>query len=422
MAKEDQQDLPGGQQSRLMRFIEARLPVCSFFRRHICRFRVPNNLNYFYTFGGILTLVLVAQILTGLVVAIHYVPDTAQAFASRQVLMRDVPFGWLFLPWHAVGASFFFIAAYIHLARGLYYGSHRAPRELVWLIGMAIYCTMMATAFFGYVLSWGLMSSSAAAVIIGLFKAVPFIGPWLGETLLGGYSIGQPLLSRFYVLHFLLPFILLALVGLHIVAVHYVGQNNPTGRALPPQETLPFIPYALAKDCLAICVFLLFFCWFLFYMPDYFGQPDNFTPADTLKTAPHILPEWYFLPFYAMLKAINFDLGFISSTLGGAFVMFAAIAVLFFVPWLDRSPVYSARSRPLYRVFYWLFVADMVALGWLGACPAEPLYIALAQAATAAYFAFFLLIMPFLPRLEKRLYGQKGGQAGKAGAPHMGAG
>jgi len=418
MARETQQGLPGRPQGRLARFIEARLPVCGFFRRHICAFRVPDNLNYFYTFGGILTLVLAAQIITGLVIAMHYLPDTEQAFASRQVLQRDVPFGWLFLPWHAVGASFFFIAAYIHLARGLYYGSHRAPRELVWLIGMAIYCIMMATAFCGYVLTWGLMSSSAAAVIVGLFKAVPFIGPWLGETLLGGYSIGQPLLSRFYVLHFLLPFILLAFVGLHIVAVHYVGQNNPTGRALPKQETVPFVPYALVKDCLAICVFLLFFCWFLFYMPDYLGQPDNFTPADTLKTAPHIAPEWYFLPFYAMLKAINFDFGFISSTFGGALVMLAAIAVLFLVPWLDRSSIYSARYRPLYRPFYWLFIADVAALGWLGACPAEPLYIALAQAATAGYFAFFLLVMPFLPRLEKRLCRGAAGEPGEKGGGH----
>lgn len=389
-------------QSRFARFIEARLPVFSFFRRHIAGFRVPKNLNYFYTFGGILTLVLIAQILTGLVIALHYVPDIGQAFASRQILARDVPFGWLFLPWHSVGASFFFIAAYIHVARGLYYGSHRAPRELVWLIGMAIYCTMMATAFFGYVLAWGMMSSSAATVITGLLKAVPFAGSWLHETLLGGAAIGQPLLSRFYVLHFLCPFILLALAALHIIAVHCVGQNNPTGRPLPPAETVPFAPYALVKDCLAICVFLLFFSWFLFYLPDYLGAPENFIPADTLKTAPHIVPEWYFLPFYAMLKAMDFDLGFISATLAGALVLFAALAVLFFVPWLDRSPVYSARFRPLYRLFYWLFIADVVWLGWLGGRPAEPLYLHLAQAATAYYFAFFLVIMPFLPRLESR--------------------
>jgi|GEM_PF-48218 len=383
-------------------FMEKRLPVFSFFRRHICDFRVPANLNYFYTFGGILTLVLIAQILTGLVVAMHYVPSVDGAFASRQTLMRDVPFGWLFLPWHSVGASFFFIAAYIHLARGIYYGSHRAPRELVWIIGAAIYCVMMATAFFGYVLVWGMMSSSAATVITGLFKATPLIGSWLNETLIGGYSLGQPLLSRFYVLHFLFPFILLALVGLHIIAVHIVGQNNPTGRALPPEKTVPFVPYAAVKDILAIAVFLLFFCWFLFYMPDYMGHPDNFTQADILKTSPHIMPEWYFLPFYAMLKAMDFDIGFISSTLAGVIVLFAAIAVLFFIPWLDRSPVYSARYRPLYRLFYWLFIADTVLLGWLGACPPEAIYVHAAQAATAYYFAFFLIVMPFLPKLECR--------------------
>lgn len=387
------------------RFIEARLPIFSFFSRHIMQFRVPKNLNYFYTFGGILTLALAAQIITGLVAAMHYIPDVEQAFASRQAFMRDTPFGWLFLPWHSVGASFFFIAAYIHMARGLYYGSHRAPRELVWVIGAAIYAVMMATAFFGYVLVWGMMSVSAARVVTGLFGAVPFIGSWLNETLLGDYAVGQPLLSRFYVLHFLCPFILLALVALHIAAVHSVGQNNPTGKPLPPQEHLPFAPYALVKDCLAICVFLLFFCWFLFYMPDYMGSPENYMPADMLKTAPHILPEWYFLPFYAMVKAIDFDCFFISSTFGGVLTLFAAVSLLFFVPWLDRSPVYSARFRPLYRVFYWLFLADFVVLGWLGACPAEPFYIHAAQLATFGYFAFFLLVLPFLPRLENFLTG-----------------
>lgn len=390
-------------------FIESRLPVCSFLRRHICNFRAPKNLNYFWTFGGILTLVLVSQLLTGLVIAMHYIPAVDQAFASRQSLARDVPFGWLFLPWHSVGASFFFIAAYIHLARGLYYGSHRAPRELVWIIGVAIYGVMMATAFFGYVLVWGLMSSSAATVITGLIEAVPLIGPWLNETLLGGAGLGQPLLSRFYVLHYLFPFLLLILVALHIVAVHCVGQNNPTGRPLPPAETAPFVPYALSKDILAICAFLLFFSWFLFYMPDYMGQAENFIPADSLKTAPHITPEWYFLPFYAMLKAMDFDIGPLSSTLGGAIALFAAVAVLFFVPWLDKSPIYSARFRPLYRPFFWLFIADVIMLGWLGACPPEPAYIRAAQAATIYYFAFFLLIMPFLPRLERRFYHKRGG-------------
>jgi len=232
---------------------------------------------------------------------------------------------------------------------------------------------------------------------------VPLIGPWLKETLLGGAALGQPLLSRLYVLHFLLPFILLALVALHIAAVHYVGQNNPTGKPLAARRTVPFLPYAGIKDLLAICVFLLVFCWFLFYMPDYLGHTDNFIPADPMQTSPHIMPEWYFLPFYAILKAMNFDLfGIIPSTLFGIITSLAAVLVLFFVPWLDRSPVYSARFRPLYRIFFWLFIADVFVLGWLGSCPAEPVYIGAAQAATAYYFAFFLIIMPFLPRLEQK--------------------
>jgi len=398
-------------------WLEARLPIFAFWRKHIAGFRVPYNLNYFWTFGGILTLVLVAQILTGLVVAMHYVPDIQGAFASRQAFARNVPFGWLFLPWHAVGASFFFIAAYIHLARGLYYGSHRAPRELVWLIGVAIYLTMMAIAFCGYVLVWGQMSASAATVMTGLLNAVPLIGGWLNETVLGGGSLGQPLLSRLYVGHFALPFMLLALVALHIIAVHCAGQNNPAGRPLKQGQTVPFIPYAGIKDLLAICVFLLFFCWFLFYMPDYLGHPDNFLPADPLKTSPDIMPEWYFLPFYAMLKAINFDLfGFIPSTLLGVIIALAAVLILFFVPWLDRSAEYSARFRPLYRPFYWLFIADVALLGWLGACPPEPAYIHAGQAATAYYFAFFLIIMPFLPRLERKWAKRSRGQPAAAPA------
>jgi len=388
--------------TRLGRFMDRRLPLPRLIHDLAVSYPVPRNLNYLYTFGGILSLMLLSQILTGLVMAMHYVPDVALAFESRERFMRDGQFGWLFGPWHAVGASFFFIAAYIHLARSLYYGSHRAPREMVWIIGVLIYLTMMATAFMGYVLVWGMMSSSAAAVITGLFNAVPVIGPWLHETLLGGYSVGQPTLNRFYVLHYLLSFVLVFLVVLHVWAIHKVGQNNPTGiEVRSRKETMPFSPYAIIKDIFAISVFLVFFAWFLFYMPDYMGHPDNYMQADLLKTSQHVMPEWYFLPFYAMLRAVTFDIGPVSSTLGGVIVLAGSVLILLFIPWLDRSRVRSARYRPLYKVFFWLFIADFVFLGWLGAQQIDDMSVLLSQIGTAYYFLFFLVIMPFLPMLEK---------------------
>ena len=390
--------------SALGRWFDKRLPIMRFIYGFGVSFPVPRNLNYFYTFGGILTLMLLSQILTGIVMSMHYVPDVAIAFDSRERFMRDGQFGWLFEPWHAVGASFFFIAAYIHLARGLYYGSHKKPRELIWIIGVLIYIVMMASAFLGYVLVWGMMSTSAASVISGLFKAVPFIGPWLHETLLGGFNIGQPTLNRFYSLHYLFPFILLGLVGLHVWAVHQVGQNNPTGvEVQSANETVPFTPFATVKDIFAISVFLIFFSWFLFYMPDYMGHPDNYIPGDTMSTSAHIVPEWYFLPFYAMLRAITFNIGPISSTFAGVIVLVSSIVVLLFIPWLDRSKVKSARYRPLYKLFFWLFIADVVFLGWLGSQPISNATILSAQIATAYYFVFFLVIMPFLPKLERNL-------------------
>lgn len=386
----------------LARWFDERLPVVRFLHDLAVSFPVPRNLNYFYTFGGILTLMLLSQVLTGIVMAMHYVPDIDLAFEARERFMRDGQFGWLFGPWHAVGSSFFFIAAYIHLARGLYYGSHKRPRELVWIIGVLIYFVMMATAFLGYVLVWGMMSTSAASVISGFFKAVPLIGPWLHETLLGGFSVGQPTLNRFYALHYLFPFILVFLVGMHIWAVHQVGQNNPTGIDVQSEkETVPFSPYATVKDIFAISVFLIFFAWFLFFMPDYMGHPDNFIAGDTMKTSSHVVPEWYFLPFYAMLRAINFDFGPISSTFGGVLVLTASVLVLVFVPWLDRSKTRSARYRPLYRWFFWLFIADIVLLGWLGSRQVDDITVLWSQIATAYYFIFFLIVMPLLPKLEK---------------------
>jgi len=390
-------------QSAFARWMDKRLPLARFVHDAIFNFSVPRNLNYFYTFGGILTLMLLSQIITGLVMAMHYVPEVTLAFASRERFMRDGQFGWLFAPWHAVGASFFFIAAYIHIARGLYYGSHKNPREVVWIIGVLIYIVMMATAFFGYVLVWSVMSSAGAAVIASFFKTLPLIGDGLHQLMLGGYGVGQPTLNRFYVFHYLFSFILVGLVILHIWSVHQVGQNNPTGVEMDESkdESLPFAPYALVKDIFSITVFLIFFAWALFYMPDYLHHPDNFMPANATNATSHIVPEWYFLPFYAMLRAMTFDIGPMEANLNGVMVLMAAIAILLFVPWLDRSPIRSSRYRPLYRCFYWLWIGDVVWLGWLATLPVDDHTNFMAQIGTGYYFTFFLIIMPFLPRFER---------------------
>jgi len=401
------QKAPYQPKNRFAIYMDQRLPLMRFIHNNILSFRVPRNLNYFYTFGGILTLMLFSQILTGLVLAMHYVPDVTLAFETGKRFMRDGHFGWLFGPWHAVGASFFFIAAYIHLARGLYYGSYKHPREMVWIIGILIYLVMMATAFFGYVLVWGQMSFSAASVLAGLSRTLPWIGDGVAQLLLGGDGVGQPTLNRFYVLHYMLPLMLMILVALHIWAVHQVGQNNPAGVEVRNEETetIPFAPYAVIKDLFAISIFCLFFAWFLFYMPDYMNHPDNFIAADPLKTSPHIAPEWYFLPFYAMLRAMDFDIGPLSSALAGVLVLISAILILLFIPWLDRSPVRSSRYRPVYKFFYWLLIIDVVALGWLGSRPLDgdeaKIYLLSSQIGTAYYFIFFCNIMPLLPRFEK---------------------
>ncbi|GAA5109453.1 cytochrome b [Bartonella jaculi] len=388
--------------SALGRWFDKRLPLPRFFYNAFIIFPVPRNLNYFYTFGGILTLMLLSQLLTGIVLALHYVPDVHLAFETGERFRRDGQFGWLFRPWHSVGASFFFIAAYIHLARGLYYGSYKNMREMVWITGILIYIVMMATAFFGYVLVWGMMSFSAASVIAGLFKAIPLVGTWLHETLLGGYSVAQPTLNRFYVFHYLLSFLLLFLVGLHIWALHQVGQGNPTGLVIQSEkEIVPFSPYALIKDIFAITIFLIFFSWFLFYMPDYMGQAENYSVADPLKAPLRVVPEWYFLPFYAMLRAITFDIGILSSTFLGAIVLAGSVFVLIFVPWLDRSTICSARYRPIYKIFFWALIFDVVFLGWLGSREINHGILLWTQLATAYYFIFFLLVLPILPLFEK---------------------
>ncbi|RWA64027.1 cytochrome b N-terminal domain-containing protein [Mesorhizobium sp.] len=383
------------------RWFDARLPLPRLVHDSFIVYPVPRNLNYAYTFGGILTIMLVAQILTGVVLAMHYAADTTLAFDSVEKIVRDVNSGWLLRSLHSNGASFFFIAVYIHICRGLYYGSYKSPRELLWVLGCTNLLVMMATAFIGYVLPWGQMSYWGATVITGFFSAIPLVGDWIQQLLLGGYAVGNPTLNRFFALHYLLPFLLVGVVTLHIWALHVVGQNNPTGIEVKSKtDVVDFTPYATVKDAFGIIVFLFFFAYFVFYLPNFLGHPDNYATANPLKTPAHIVPEWYFLPFYAVLRAITFNVGPINSKLGGVLAMFSSIAVLFLVPWLDTSKVRSAVYRPWYRFFFWLFVANALFLGWLGSQPAEGIYVTMSQMATLYYFAFFVVAMPLLGYLE----------------------
>ncbi|UCI19057.1 cytochrome b N-terminal domain-containing protein [Mesorhizobium sp. B2-1-8] len=383
------------------RWFDARLPLPRLVHGSFIVYPVPRNLNYAYTFGGILTIMLVSQILTGVVLAMHYVPDTALAFNSVEKIVRDVNSGWLLRALHSNGASFFFIAVYIHIRRGLYYGSYKAPRELLWVLGCTNLLLMMATAFMGYVLPWGQMSFWGATVITNFFTAIPLVGDWIQQLQLGGFAVDNPTLNRFFALHYLLPFMLAGVVTLHIWALHVVGQNNPTGiEVKSTADVVDFTPYATVKDAFGMIVFLFFFAYFVFYLPNYLGHPDNQTVSNPLKTPAHIVPEWYFLPFYAILRAVTFNVGPINSKLGGVLAMFGSIAMLFVVPWLDTSKVRSAVYRPWYKVFFWVFVANALFLGWLGSGPAEGAYAIMSQLATLYYFAFFIVVMPVLGLVE----------------------
>ncbi len=387
--------------SGLGRWIDARMPLPRLMYDSFVAYPVPRNLNYAYTFGGILSLMLVAQILTGVVLAMHYAADTTLAFHSVEKIMRDVNSGWLLRYMHAVGASMFFIAVYVHIFRGLYYGSYKAPRELLWILGCIIYLLMMATGFMGYVLPWGQMSFWGATVITGFFTAIPLVGDWIQQLLLGGFAVDNPTLNRFFALHYLLPFMIAGVVVLHVWALHVTGQTNPTGIEVKSKtDTVPFSPHATAKDAFAMVLFLIMFAWFVFYIPNYLGHPDNYVEANSLVTPAHIVPEWYYLPFYAILRAITFNIGPIDSKLGGVLAMFGSIAVLFFVPWLDTSKVRSAVYRPWYKLFFWIFVVNAIFLGWLGSKPAEGWYIPAMQISTLYYFAFFLVLMPVLGLIE----------------------
>ena len=376
------------------KWFESRLPIGGLIHSSFISFPVPRNITYLWTFGAILIFMLVAQIVTGIFLAMHYTPEATKAFDSVEHIMRDVNYGWLMRYLHANGASMFFIAVYIHIFRGMYYGSYKAPREILWILGVVILLLMMATAFMGYVLPWGQMSFWGATVITNLFSAIPVVGETIVSFLWGGFAVGNPTLNRFFSLHYLMPFMILGVVILHVWALHVPGQNNPTGVPIKSgKDAVPFTPYATIKDLFAVVVFMIFYAWWVFYVPNYLGHADNYIPANPAVTPAHIVPEWYFLPFYAILRAIP-------DKLGGVLAMGGAIVILAFMPWLDTSKVRSASYRPLYKIAFWAFVVTTVMLGWLGAKPAEGGYVVASQLFTAYYFAHFLIVLPLLGLFE----------------------
>ena len=382
-------------QNRILRWFESRLPILGLINSAFLTYPTPRNLNYWWTFGGILTFMLVVQIVTGIVLVMHYTPTATEAFDSVEHIMRDVNYGWLMRYLHANGGSMFFLAVYIHMFRGLYYGSYKDPREVLWILGVIIFLLMMATAFMGYVLPWGQMSFWAATVITNLFSAIPGIGTAVTQWLWGGYAVDNPTLQRFFSLHYLLPFMIFGVVILHIWALHVPGNNNPAGIEVKSgKDTLPFHPYMTVKDNFALVCFLILFAWLVFYIPNFLGHSYNYIPANPLQTPPHIVPEWYFLPYYAILRAIP-------NKLLGVIALFASILVLVFVPWLDTSKVRSARFRPLYKQFFWILVICCVGLGYLGSKPPEGGYVIAARILTAYYFFHFLVILPLLGYVEK---------------------
>ena len=398
--------------TRIVRWIDYRLPIFSLLDHAVGRsYPTPRNLSYWWNFGSLAGVVLMVQIATGVALAMHYTPHVDHAFASVERIMRDVNFGWLLRYVHANGASAFFVVVYIHLFRGLYYGSYKNPRELLWGLGVLILLLMILTAFMGYVLPWGQMSFWAATVITNLASAIPLVGEGIVGWLWGGFSVDNPTLQRFYSLHYLLPFVILGLVVLHIWALHRFGSNNPLGIDVKSdKDTLPFHPYYTIKDLFGLGVFLFVFFAFVFFAPNYLGHPDNYIEANPLVTPPHIVPEWYFLPFYAILRSATFDVWFLSAKLLGVLLMLASILILFILPWLDGSPVRSGRFRPVYKQVFWVLVADCIVLGIVGANPPnEPVfagipwfqYVALGQIATVYYFFHFLVLVPLLGRYER---------------------
>ncbi|MEM9792392.1 MAG: cytochrome b N-terminal domain-containing protein [Pseudomonadota bacterium] len=402
------------------KWIERRLPIIGLMHATLT-IPTPKNLNWMWIWGIVLTFTLVLQIVTGIVLVMHYTPDTSLAFASVEHIMRNVNGGWAIRYVHMNGASLFFVAVYLHIFRSLYYGSYKEPREITWIIGMLIYLLMMGTAFMGYVLPWGQMSFWGATVITGLFGAIPGIGESIQTWLLGGPAVDNATLTRFFSLHYLMPFLILGLVVVHIWAFHTTGNNNPTGVEVrrtskkdAEADTLPFWPYFVIKDLFALVLILAVFAAVVGFMPNYLGHPDNYIEANALATPAHIVPEWYFLPFYAILRAFTADVwivmftsfitgGIIDAKFFGVVAMFGAIAVMALAPWLDTSSVRSGRYRPQFKIWFWIFAVNFVVLTWVGAQPAEGIYTTISLIASAYWFAYFLLILPVLGVLEKPL-------------------
>ena len=383
--------------NKVVAWIDHRLPIFSYIEKEYHTFPTPRNFNYFWNFGAIATVMLVLMIATGIVLATNYTPHVSMAFDSVERIMRDVPQGWMIRYLHMTGASFFFAAVYIHIFRGMYYGSYKAPRELLWILGVIILLLMMATAFMGYVLPWGQMSFWGATVITNLFSAIPVVGESVVTWLWGGFAVDNPTLNRFYALHYLLPFIIVAVVALHVVALHVHGSNNPLGiDPKGPQDTVPFHPYYTIKDGFGTLCFLIVYAGFTFFAPNSLGEAVNYVPANPLVTPNEIVPEWYLLPFYAILRAIP-------DKLGGVLCMFASIGLLFLLPWLDTSRVRSCRFRPIYKWFMFVLVIDVIVLGWCGANPPEGYFVPLARVATLYYFFHFIVLLPVLGKIERPL-------------------
>jgi ubiquinol-cytochrome c reductase cytochrome b subunit len=381
----------------VINWIDTRMPVFTMMQKEYGSFPTPKNFNYFWNFGALAMVNLMVMIATGVFLAMNYTPNAALAFDSVEHIMRDVNWGWLIRYVHMNGASMFFIVVYVHIFRGLYYGSYKTPRELLWMIGVVILLLMMATAFMGYVLPWGQMSYWGATVITNLFSAFPLVGKSIVTWLWGGFAVDNPTLNRFFSLHYLLPFLIVGVVFFHVVALHITGSNNPLGiEVKTPQDTIPFHPYYTIKDSVGICVYFIVFAGLVFFAPNFFASPDNYIPANPLQTPAEIVPEWYFLPFYAILRSVP-------NKLGGVLMMFGSIMVLFVLPWLDTSPVRSARFRPIYRQLFWLLVISVFALGAVGAHRPQGIWVVIGRLATLYYFLHFLVILPILGKLERPL-------------------
>ena len=387
-----------------MQWMDSRLPLPRFVYNAVgAGYPVPRNINYWWNFGFLALICLGLQIVTGIVLAMHYAANAGIAFDSVEHIMRDVNWGWLMRYAHGNGASAFFVVIYIHIFRGFYFGSYKQPREMVWLLGVAIFLLMMATAFMGYVLPWGQMSFWGAKVITGLFGAIPLVGEPIQQWLLGGFAPDNAALNRFFSLHYLLPFVIVAVVVLHIWALHIPGSTNPTGVEVKTEsDTLPFFPYFIAKDGWAALAFLMIYCAVVFFAPNMLGHPDNYIPANSMSTPALIVPEWYFWPFYAILRSFTFDFFFIPAKLMGVLAMFGSILVWFFLPWLDKSPVRSGNYRPLFRKFFWFgLIPSVLLLGYCGGSHAAEPYLMLSQIGSFYYFAHFLIILPIISSIER---------------------